>query len=194
MSVEKLLAAISAEADLKEREIFGEAAHKADAVMSGAKSRAAELDRAIEMKKREIALRGAALDAARKRMEDRSVSLESFNAAVEDILGIVRTMYRRFIDEPGYGAFVTAELARAGEEAGRISEVHADEKTAAVLKKAGVPNVIADETVADGFTAMLEDGRKAVTCALEPRLAKLWRMYGWKFAARIAAAAEENGN
>jgi len=194
MSVEKLLAAISAEADIKEKTILDEARAKAESLREQSREKTTMLDLSIERKKREIASRAGSLAQARDRMGKRSEKLQSLNSAVEAVLAETKAMFIEFMDSPEYAGFLAAELEKIKEEAGAGIEIHADPKTASVLEKLGAGKVIADKTVEYGFTAISADGRVSFTCALNQRLEKLWRMAGSKFTPGIAEALEKNGN
>lgn len=188
MTVERLISALWTEAELKERAIMDEARETAGKITAAREEAVARLDARIENRKKHLTAGEAAYSSARARMRKRKAELYAVDRALKTALDAARVLFREFMKSPAYLPHLSRRMESVKKEAGAIGQIRADSITAQTLRKAGVPDVVEDETVEDGFIAVAEDGRTRVFCLFSARVEKLWKETGPRLVAQITEA------
>ena len=190
MSVEKLLSALSKEADLKEKAVLEEAGERARSILSEAREKARELDSRISALKKAVELKRQSLLLSRKKLRVRARAALTQNLIISDIFSECAALHIRFMETPAYADFLKGEYRRIQEEMGTVEEVRADPKTAALLIGLGLSPIVEDDKVEGGFVAVAEKGARKISCVFPHRLQKKWKEAAPRFVKRIAEATE----
>ncbi len=188
MTVERLISALWTEAELKERAIMDEARETAGKITAAREEAVTRLVEQIENRKKQLTAGEAAYSSARERMRKRKSELYAVDGAMETVRDTARALFREFMKSPAYLPYLSSQMESVKKEAGAIGQIRADSITAQTLRKAGVPNVVDDGTVEDGFIALAQDGRTRVFCLLNTRLEKLWKETAPRLVAQITEA------
>lgn len=174
MTVERLISALWTEAELKERAIMDEARETAGKIVAAREESVARLDAQIESRKKYLAVSEAALSSSKERMRQRKAELYAVTGAMERVGDAAKALFLEFMKSPAYTPYLSAQVGLAEKEGGVIAQIRADAVTAQALRKAGVPNVVEDVTVENGFIAQMDDAKTRVFCLLDTQLEKLW--------------------
>lgn len=188
MTVERLISALWTEAELKERAIMDEARDTAGKITAARETAVTRLDAQIESRKKQLTAGEAAYASARERMRKRKMDIYAVDGAMEIVRDTTRALFREFMKSPAYLPYLSGQMESVKKDAGAIGEIRADSITAQAFRKAGVPNVVDDVTVEDGFIAVAQDGRTRVFCLLNTRLEKLWKETAPSLVAQITEA------
>lgn len=186
MSVEKLLAALRKEADLKESAVLQEAEDKARTILSGAREKAREIHSQVSTLEKALEAKREALLLSQKKMRVRKTASENQNRIISRIFEECSVLYRRFMDSPAYSGFLKDECQRIREEMGTVEEIRADPVTAKILKDLGHSHIVIREEIENGFVAVTEKGALKISCVFDLRLRKVWNEVAPRFVARIA--------
>lgn len=174
MTIERLISALWTEAELKERGIMDEARETAGKIVAAREESVARLDAQIESRKRYLAVSEAALSSSKERMRQRKAELYAVTGGMERVRDAAKALFLEFMKTPAYTPYLSAQAGLAEKEGGAIAQIRADAVTAQALRKAGVPNVVEDVTVENGFIAQMDDGKTRVFLLLDTQLEKLW--------------------
>ena len=188
MTVERLISALWTEAELKERVIMDEARDTVGKITAAREEAVARLDAQIENRKKQLTAGEAAYSSAKERMRKRKAELYAVDGAMQIVRDTTRALFREFMKSPAYLPYLLRQMESVKKEAGAIGEIRADSITAETLRKSGVPNVVADMTVENGFIALAQDGRTRVFCLFNTRLEKLWKQTAPRLVAQITEA------
>lgn len=188
MTVERLISALWTEAELKERAIMDEAQDIAGKIASAQEEAVVRLNTQIESRKKYLAMSEEALGSAHETMRKRKAQLYAVAGTMESVRNATKVLFREFMDSPAYQAYLFRQIETVKKESGAIAQVRADSVTAETLRKAGVPNVVDDVAVENGFIAVMDDGKTRVFCLLDTQLGKLWREMAPRLVAQISEA------
>lgn len=175
MTVERLISALWAEADLKERAIAEDAQEMAAKIISAMQEASARLDAQIESRKKRLDMGEAARSSAREAIRKRKAELYAVAGAMESVQAATGVLYRQFMESPAYPAYLSRQVEAIKKGSGPILRIQADPVTAAAMRKGGIPNVQEDATLANGFVAAVGDGKTRVFCLFDTQLKKLWK-------------------
>lgn len=188
MSVQRLISALWTEAELKERAVMDEAQDMVGKITASQEDCVARLNAQIESRKKYLIMNETALGFAHEIMRKRKAELYAVAGAMQSVRDAAGVLFREFMKSPAYPAYLSGQVESVKKESGAIAQIRADSVTAQALRKAGVPDVVDDETALNGFIAVMDDGKTRVFCLLESQLEKLWRQAAPRLVAQISEA------
>lgn len=188
MTVERLISALWTEAELKERALMDEARERAAQITAEREETLSRLNERIEIRKKQIEADSAALASSMERMRKRRSVLLAMAKATDMARRETEKYFRDFMRSENYAQYLSREIDSITKESGAIAEIRADELTAESLRKIGIPNVVADPAVENGFVVVVGGGESRVFCLFSTKFEKLWRAEAPSFVAKISEA------
>ena len=174
MSVDKLLAALEKEAQMREAAIMKSAEAEAETILSTANKRAERIDSIIDGLNKAHALKLENARKAGEKIEARSATLGKGWRIVDLAFKLADQRFAHFMQSPQYPPFITARLAEAVDHVGQLDQVAADPVTAEALRGNGF-SVVADDTMEKGFAARSREGKTVVRFLLSEAMENLWK-------------------
>ncbi len=164
MGIDKLLAVLEKEADLKEQALLQQARDESEKIIRSARSRAAAIDLEIGKLKRLAIDRENAYRTAAQRMAQRAEAVYRQSKVVSAVFAECEKMFRGFMVTERYEEFVRDRYSSVRDELGSVKKIVADKVTARTLEKLNVTNVSVDDGVGLGFVAESDDGKTKIFC------------------------------
>lgn len=174
MSVEKLLAALEKEAELREEAILEKAQAEAEAIITSGQKRANEIESQIAELARESGRKKAMAKAARERIAKRSARLSSAWKTTEKAFCLAEELYAEFMKTDRFETFIQDKYALAEKRIGPADKVSADPVTAKALLHAR-KHVDVDTNIKMGFIARAGPGSIMARFVFREALQDLWR-------------------
>ncbi|MDH5637694.1 MAG: hypothetical protein OEZ04_04325 [Nitrospinota bacterium] len=174
MSVEKLLAALEKETEMREEAIMKKAEAEAGAILANAQKRADQIDSIIDSLNREHTRKRESARVAENTIRARAATLGRGWSIVNLAFHLAEERFGRFMQSPQYAPFIGAMLAEAIGEIGAVDRVAADPATANALRGNGF-SVVEDTGVEKGFIAHAKEGRTQARFLFSEAMANLWK-------------------
>jgi len=194
MGIDKLLAVLKKEADLKEQAMLRQARDEAGKIIRSANSQVAAIDLEIEKLKRLAIDRQNAYRAAARKMAQRAESAYRQSRVVSAAFEECEEMFRGFMATGRYQEFVRDRYSTIRDELGGVKKIVADKVTASVLEKLNITGVSVDDGVGLGFVAESDDGAAKIFCLFRLSLEKLWSDIASRFAGELEKAERGDGS
>ncbi|MDH5511217.1 MAG: V-type ATP synthase subunit E family protein [Nitrospinota bacterium] len=192
MSVEKLLAALEKETEMREEAIMKKAEEEAEDILANARKRANQIDSMIDDLKREYAMKQENARVAAEIIRARAAVLGRGWRIVNLAFHLAEERFANFMQSPEYAPFIGAMLAEAMNEVGAVDRVAADPVTVNALRGNGF-SVVEDAGVEKGFIAHAREGRTQARFLFAEGMANLWKKHAHLYHDDLIVEASDAG-